>query len=84
MMKTLLLALILTSNIAFSAMAQQAAVPKEDVASIEAITAAGLKIISGPKGQQRDMEAFKALFLPGAQMGGVFYKATAALCASLR
>jgi hypothetical protein len=52
----------------------QTKVPAADVATIEAITAAGLRIISGPKGQKRDMEQFKSLFLPNAQMGGVFYK----------
>jgi hypothetical protein len=52
----------------------QVTVPASYVATVEAITAAGLKIISGPKGQQRDMEMFKALFLPNAQLGGVFYK----------
>jgi len=72
-MKKLLLVLLLTTSILYTSKAQQKLAP-QDVASIEAITAAGLKIISGPKGQQRDMEAFKALFLPNAQMGGVFYK----------
>ncbi|MFD2513975.1 hypothetical protein ACFSRY_08870 [Pontibacter locisalis] len=52
----------------------QAKVQQQDVATVEAIVKAGLQIISGPKGQERDMEKFKALFLPGAQMGGVFFK----------
>ncbi|WP_162054053.1 hypothetical protein [Pontibacter pamirensis] len=73
-MKKHLLTLLLCCGLCHVLLAQQITAPQADVASIEAITAAGLKIISGPKGQQRDMEAFKALFLPGAQMGGVFYK----------
>ncbi|GHA64455.1 hypothetical protein [Pontibacter akesuensis] len=73
-MKKLFLILLLATSVLYTSKAQQTAAPQADVASIEAITAAGLKIISGPKGQQRDMEAFKALFLPNAQMGGVFYK----------
>lgn len=67
--------LLLTGGTVLTSNAQQTA----DVASIEAITAAGLKLISGPKGQQRDMESFKALFLPNAQMGGVFYKGDSSL-----
>ncbi|WP_276498368.1 hypothetical protein [Pontibacter litorisediminis] len=72
-MKKHLLTLLFCLGLACTSFAQST-VPAADVASIEAITAAGLKIISGPKGQERDMEAFKALFLPNAQMGGVFYK----------
>jgi hypothetical protein len=72
-MKKLLLALTLTAGVTIVTQAQTIVSPKE-VATIEAITETGLKIISGPKGQQRDMEKFKALFLPNAQMGGVFYK----------
>jgi hypothetical protein len=72
-MKKLLLTLILTAAVTIVVQAQTIVSPKE-VATIEAITETGLKIISGPKGQQRDMEKFKALFLPNAQMGGVFYK----------
>ncbi|WP_018476386.1 hypothetical protein [Pontibacter roseus] len=72
-MKKPLLALLFTIGLIYTSFAQ-AKVPAEDVATIEAITAAGLKIISGPKGQKRDMEQFKALFLPDAQMGGVFHR----------
>ncbi|MBJ6117605.1 hypothetical protein JAO76_05355 [Pontibacter sp. BT310] len=72
-MKKLLLTLTLTAAVTIVTQAQTIVSPKE-VATIEAITETGLKIISGPKGQQRDMEKFKALFLPNAQMGGVFYK----------
>ncbi|WP_347159910.1 hypothetical protein [Pontibacter chitinilyticus] len=73
-MKKHLLSLLLILGISAGAFAQQAQVSPADVASPEAITAAGLRLISGPKGQERDMEAFKALFLPNAQLGGVFYK----------
>lgn len=73
-MKKHLITLLLCCGLCHVLLAQHTTAPQADVQSIEAITAAGLKIISGPKGQQRDMEAFKALFLPGAQMGGVFYK----------
>jgi hypothetical protein len=72
-MKKLLLAFILGSALTITAQAQSKLTPAE-TSTIEAITETGLKIISGPKGQQRDMEKFKALFLPDAQMGGVFYK----------
>ncbi|MFD2246710.1 hypothetical protein [Pontibacter ruber] len=72
-MKKHLLTLLFTCGLIYTCFAQTT-VPQQDVATIEAITAAGLKIISGPKGQKRDMEQFKALFLPDAQMGGVFYK----------
>ncbi|WP_162428076.1 hypothetical protein [Pontibacter pudoricolor] len=71
-MKTLL-TFILIAVVTIVTQAQTIVSPKE-VATIEAITETGLKIISGPKGQQRDMEKFKALFLPNAQMGGVFFK----------
>ncbi|NEM96347.1 hypothetical protein [Pontibacter burrus] len=72
-MKKLLLSLMLSASVTIVAQAQIKLTPAE-VGTIEAIIATGLKIISGPKGQQRDMEKFKALFLPNAQMGGVFYK----------
>ena len=72
-MKKLLLSFILTGAVTIAAQAQTKLTPAE-TATIEALTATGLKIISGPKGQKRDMEKFKALFLPNAQMGGVFYK----------
>ncbi|MBB6609555.1 hypothetical protein H7F15_00760 [Pontibacter sp. Tf4] len=72
-MRKLLLTLLLGATVTIAAQAQTKLTPAE-VGTIEAITATGLKIISGPKGQQRDMEKFKALFLPEAQMGGVFYK----------
>lgn len=72
-MKKHLLALLFCVGLAYTSFAQ-AKVSPQDVSSIEAITAAGLRIISGPKGQKRDMEQFKALFLPDAQLGGVFYK----------
>jgi len=72
-MKKLLLTLMLGAAVTIAAQAQTKLTPAE-TSTIEAITATGLKIISGPKGQQRDMEKFKALFLPNAQMGGVFFK----------
>ncbi|RAU84241.1 hypothetical protein [Pontibacter arcticus] len=52
----------------------QATMPPQEVATVEALAKTALSIISGPKGQPRDMEKFKALFLPNAQMGGVFFK----------
>ena len=64
---------LLFSIVSYTCLAQTA-ISHQDVASVEAITAAGLRIISGPKGQVRDMNAFKALFLPDAQLGGVFFK----------
>ncbi len=72
-MKRSLLTFILGLAMTLTAQAQTKLTSAE-VGTIEAITATGLKIISGPKGQQRDMEKFKALFLPDAQMGGVFFK----------
>ncbi|QCR24015.1 hypothetical protein [Pontibacter sp. SGAir0037] len=72
-MKKYLLTCLIAFFFDFTSFAQ-AKVSAQDVASIEAITAAGLRIISGPKGQKRDMEQFKALFLPDAQLGGVFYR----------
>jgi len=74
-MKKHLAALLFCCNLVYTAAVAQATAPaSQDVASVEAITAAGLRIISGPKGQARDMDAFKALFLPNAQLGGVFFK----------
>jgi hypothetical protein len=73
-MEKCLVVLFLLLAITISSKAQQTTRSSQDVASVEAIAAAGLRIISGPKGQARDMEAFKALFLPNAQVGGVFYK----------
>ncbi|MBC5774556.1 hypothetical protein H8S95_10835 [Pontibacter sp. KCTC 32443] len=72
-MKRLLLTLILGTAVTIVAQAQ-AKLTSAETATIEALTETGLKIISGPKGQKRDMEKFKALFLPNAQMGGVFFK----------
>ena len=72
-MKNLLFTILLAAAVTIVAQAQTIVSPKE-VATIEAITETGLQIISGPKGQKRDMEKFKALFLPDAQMGGVFFK----------
>lgn len=72
-MKNLLFTILLVAAVTIVAQAQTIVSPKE-VATIEAITETGLQIISGPKGQKRDMEKFKALFLPDAQMGGVFFK----------
>lgn len=46
----------------------------KEVVTPEALVETVLKIISGPEGQQRDMKKFKELFLPDAQMGGVFYR----------
>ncbi len=71
--RALLLSLLFIGASSFASFAQVIA-PEASLATVEAITAAGLKIISGPKGQPRDMEMFKALFLPNAQMGGVFFK----------
>ncbi len=72
-MKKIILTYLVAFGFAFTSFAQTTPVA-QDVASIEAITAVGLRIISGPKGQKRDMEQFKALFLPEAQLGGVFYR----------
>ena len=72
-MKKLITALFFACTFTYTSVAQTR-VPQADLATVEAIVNAGLKIISGPKDQPRDMEQFKALFLPGAQMGGVFFK----------
>jgi hypothetical protein len=72
-MKKHLLTFVSACFLSYTSFAQTQA-PPQDVATVEAVTAAGLRIISGPKGQKRDMEQFKALFLPDAQMGGVFYR----------
>ena len=72
-MKKLLLTCMLATAVTIVAQAQVKLTPAE-TSTIEALTETGLKIISGPKGQKRDMEKFKALFLPNAQMGGVFFK----------
>ncbi|MER2997451.1 hypothetical protein [Pontibacter populi] len=72
-MKNLLFTILLAAAVTIVAQAQTIVSPKE-VATIEDITETGLQIVSGPKGQKRDMEKFKALFLPDAQMGGVFFK----------
>ncbi|WP_242921616.1 hypothetical protein [Pontibacter liquoris] len=74
-MKKHLLTLLLILGLSYTCLAQTKKVQPADVASPEAITAAALRLISGPQGQERDMEAFKALFLPNAQLGGVFFKA---------
>lgn len=39
-----------------------------DVASPDAILAAVYEVISGPKGQKRDWERFRSLYLPGARL----------------
>lgn len=39
-----------------------------DVGSIDAIIAATYDVISGPKGQARDWERFRALYAPGARL----------------
>ncbi|GAB1341246.1 hypothetical protein MASR1M101_03730 [Gemmatimonas sp.] len=39
-----------------------------DVASMEAILAALYEVISGPAGQKRDWDRFRALFVPGARL----------------
>ncbi len=71
-MKKNLLIVLLCFGITCISFAQGKVTPSE-VATPEALVETALKIISGPKGQKRDMEKFKALFLPDAQMGGVFY-----------
>ncbi len=40
----------------------------EDVKSIDAIVAAVYDVISGPKGQDRDWDRFRSLFVPGARL----------------
>ena len=40
----------------------------EDVASIDAIIAAVYDVISGPKGQARDWNRMRSLFIPGARL----------------
>lgn len=72
-MKKHLLAIFLCFGLSVTSFAQSTLSPSE-VATPEAVVETALKIISGPKGQKRDMEKFKALFLPNAQMGGVFYR----------
>jgi hypothetical protein len=39
-----------------------------DVASVDAIVAEVYAVISGPKGEKRDWDRFRSLFLPGAQL----------------
>lgn len=68
-----LFVLLFCFGLAYTSFAQTN-VQQADVATVEAIVKAGLRIISGPKDQPRDMEQFKALFLPNAQLGGVFFK----------
>lgn len=43
-------------------------VRQTDVASIDAILRASYEVNSGPKGQARDWERFRSLFVPGARM----------------
>lgn len=43
----------------------------QDVASVDAITAALYDVISGPAGQPRDWDRFRSLFLPGARLVAV-------------
>jgi len=40
----------------------------EDVSSVEAIVAALYDVISGPKGQARDWDRFRSLFIPDARL----------------
>lgn len=72
-MKNKLLTILFCFGIT-SAVLAQGTIQKAEVATPETLVETALKIISGPKGQKRDMEKFKALFLPDARMGGVFYK----------
>jgi len=72
-MKKHLLTFMLCFGIVFLSSAQEKLTHTE-VATPKALVETALKIISGPKGQKRDMEKFKALFLPDAKLGGVFYK----------
>jgi hypothetical protein len=46
----------------------------KDVLSIESITTATLKYISGGKGEKRDWKRFRNLFLPTAQLNAIFHK----------
>lgn len=39
-----------------------------DVSSLDAIMAAVYRVISGPKGQQRDWDRMRSLFVPGARL----------------
>jgi hypothetical protein len=51
--------------------AEQPAIPAArpaDVASMDAIIAAVYDVISGPKGQKRDWERMRSLFVPGARL----------------
>jgi len=53
------------------AAARQAAAPAArpaDVASMDAIIAAVYDVISGPKGQKRDWQRMRSLFVPGARL----------------
>jgi len=47
----------------------------DDVASLDAIIAALYDVISGPAGQQRDWNRFRALFAPGARLIPTVYRA---------
>lgn len=46
----------------------------EDVASLDAMIAALYAVISGPAGQQRDWNRFRALFAPGARLIPTVYR----------
>lgn len=78
----LLLAGAVALGLPQSAMAQQASPPAApgasppampaarpaDVASMDAIIAAVYDVISGPKGQKRDWQRMRSLFVPGARL----------------
>jgi hypothetical protein len=66
MNKTLSLALIVAA-LASPAFAQTAKTAT-DTASIDNLIHATYEVISGPAGEQRDWDRFRALFLPGADM----------------
>jgi hypothetical protein len=72
MNKTLSLALI-AAAIASPAFAQTAKTAT-DTASTNNIVLAAYEIISGPAGEQRDWDRFRALFLPQADMTVVGYR----------
>ena len=63
----LLLASALPSRAQSTAATQPVARPG-DVASPDAIIAALYDVISGPKGQKRDLDRFRSLFAPGARL----------------
>ncbi len=60
--------------VSIASYAQPKKLYKQDVSSVENISEAMLTSISGEKGQKRDWQRFKNLFLPTAQLNAVFHR----------